>query len=351
MTRRVLHVTACFSTGVARAISTMVEMTPELEHHLLWEGDDDPTDVPFASAERLPAGLPARVRAVRRAARRTRCDVVHAHSSRAGVYARLAGVRAEIIYQPHAYKLLDPALVTPVRAPIHLVERILGSRTDQVVVLSGQEEQLARRLAPQAAITLLPNVPSLADHGPQPPSGLDRRRSVVMSGRVTAQKDPAYLADVARELRKADRTVSVRWLGGPDDPQLADRLVRQGVTVTGWLPPEELARELSQAGVYLHTATYEGFPLSVLDAAWCRAPVLVRDIPAFAGTALASVGPPAEAAARSLAVLDDPVLRRRVCAGSESLLTTMSREGQRRALARIYRLDQPACAATAAATA
>lgn len=337
--RRILHVTDCYSTGVGRAIDTAVSLTPEHEHHLLWAGEDDPSGVGFASTERLPRGLSQRVRAVRDTVARTGSEIVHAHSSRAGVYARLTGLDARVLYQPHAYKLLDPSLPRPARAAVALVERALGPRTDTVVVLSEEERALAERLAPSAAHVLVPNVPSLARPAPvvtDPDRSGPPPRTVVMSGRVSPQKDPEYLVTVATRLRESDPGVSVRWLGSPDDPRLAARLRAVGVEISGWLGAEDLTGALRSAGVYLHSAAYEGFPLSVLDAAACGLPVLVRDISAFAGTPLVRVAGPEDAATRVLEVLRGGEAWQTAVAGGRDLLASMDPAVQRSRLADLY---------------
>lgn len=335
--RRVLHVTDCYSTGVGRAVDTIVGLSPEHEHHLLWAGEDDPTGKGFASTHALPGSSLARLRAVRATVRATGADVVHAHSSRAGVYARAVPAGAPVVYQPHAYKLLDPRLPRAARTAVAAVERALGGRTDRVVVLSEQEARLAARLSPRAGRTVLPNVPSLASPGvraPQPDG--PRRRRVVMSGRVSPQKDPGWLAETAERLRERDPEVEVRWLGSADDPELTARLERAGVSVSGWLPADALVAELTAAGVYLHSAAYEGFPISVLDAAWCDAPVLAREIPAFAGTGLLTVADPAAAADRVLEVLAGGAVRERALRGARDLLREMNPQVQRQRLAEIY---------------
>lgn len=337
--RRILHVTDCYSTGVGRAIDTVVSLTPEHEHHLLWAGEDDPSGVGFASTRPLPRGLPQRVRAVRESVAQTGSEIVHAHSSRAGVYARLTGLDARVLYQPHAYKLLDPALPSPARAAVALVERALGPRTDTVVVLSEEERALAARLTPAAAHVLVPNVPTLARPAPvvtDPGRTGPPPRTVVMSGRVSAQKDPEYLVAVATRLRELDPGVSVRWLGSPDDARLAARLRAAGVEVTGWLQADELATALRDAGVYLHSAAYEGFPLSVLDAAACGLPVLVRDISAFAGTPLVRVAGPEDATTRVLEVLRGGEVWQAAVAGGRDLLASMDPAVQRARLTDLY---------------
>ena len=142
---RILHVTECFSTGVSRAVRTIAQLTPEHDHHLLYVGLDDPGDGTFASHRLLPDGTSARIRAVREVADSLGADVVHAHSSWAGVYARALPLSARVVYQPHGYKLTDTSASRPVRFAVAAAESVLGLRSDAVVALSPQEARLARQ--------------------------------------------------------------------------------------------------------------------------------------------------------------------------------------------------------------
>lgn len=335
--RRILHVTDCYSTGVGLAIDTLVALTPEHEHHLLHAGELDPAGKGYASAHPLPHGHLARVRAVRDTAERLVCDVVHAHSSRAGVYARATRLPAEVVYQPHCYKMLDGSLAAPARAGVALVEGALARRADQVVVLTAQEESWARRLSRSTPRVLVPNSAPLRGRVDRvPPEQGPRPRRVVMSGRVAPQKDPGYLAEVADRLHDLDPDVEVLWVGGVDDEGLADRLGAAGVTITGWCGPEETAAYLRSGGVYLHSARYEGFPLSVLDAAWCGLPVVVRDIPAFEGTSLVRVGGPEEAARTVHEVLAQGPALERAWRGAADLLDATDPQVQQARLRELY---------------
>ncbi|PRY63674.1 glycosyltransferase involved in cell wall biosynthesis [Knoellia remsis] len=328
---RVLHVTECYSTGVSRAIRRLVSLRPDAEHHLLWTGDDDPAADGFATCTPLPATPPARVRAVARVARDIDADVVHAHSSWAGVYARVAPLSAHVVYQPHGYKLTDPDLPPPLRAAYAVAERLLGARTDEVVALSPQETRLAARLSPQAVRQLIPNVATLAGPVPAAPQPV-----VAMAGRVSAQKGPEFFAEVARRVTATVPEVRMVWIGSADDERLGDVLTKAGVEITGWVDQRRLATLLSSASAYLHTAAYEGFPLSVLDAAVCDLPIIVRDIPAFEGTPLERVTDPAEAADTVLEVLARGPARERALAGARRLVARMSVDAQRAAAADLY---------------
>ena len=330
-----LHVTECFSTGVSRAIRAAVAALPEWEHHLLACGDDDPSRDGFVTVEQLPMGAARRIAVVNRRVRSLRPDLVHAHSSWAGVYARAAALPVPVIYQPHGYRVNDPDLPRAPRLAVMGAERLLGRNTDMVLALSQQEMRWARKLSPGAKAVMVPNAPTLPDC----PDGADDEREpvVVMSGRVSVQKDPAFFAALAERVGKQRGDVKFRWLGGRDDEPLARTLSRAGVVVTGWLSSEAIARELRHAAVYMHTATYEGFPLSVLDALACRTPVVVRDIAAFDGVGLVQVSTVEQAASAVFDILDGGPLLAQTRQRGEQVLASMNAGAQQRALQEAYR--------------
>ncbi|WP_043496649.1 glycosyltransferase [Georgenia sp. SUBG003] len=133
---RVLHVVESYGGGVASAIDAYVAATPELEHHILRrrrEGSlaGDASAATFASVTDLPGG-PQAVLAVRRALAVVRPAVLHAHSSRAGVYARLAvrdGRHVRIVYTPHCFAFERRNISLLVRTCCYVVERSLALNT------------------------------------------------------------------------------------------------------------------------------------------------------------------------------------------------------------------------------
>lgn len=105
-----------------------------------------------------------------------------------------------------------------------------------------------------------------------------------MVGRIAPQKDPKFFADVVAELRKDDVPLEAVWIGDGDG-DLRRLLTEARIRVTGWLSPSGV-EELLRGSVYVHSARYEGFPLSILDAAACRAPIVARRIAAVEHTDL-----------------------------------------------------------------
>jgi glycosyltransferase involved in cell wall biosynthesis len=160
-------------------------------------------------------------------------------------------------------------------------------------------------------------------------------REIVMVGRLCPQKDPRFFFDVSELVRSADSSVRFTWIGDGDD-HFKSLMSSAGVEVTGWLEKAELTERLTRASVYLHSACYEGFPLSVLDAAAMDLPIVLRDIDCFDGVGLEKVRHPREAAALILRLLDEPELCTSVRARNKALLDSMNIEVQRENINEIY---------------
>lgn len=328
---RILHVTECDGGGVIRAIDEIVSSTPEHDHLLLSRGSALQRDngSAFERSWTLPDGHIGRVRSLRQVLIESRADVIHAHSSWAGFYARVMRTEAPVIYQPHSYAFEAPDGVKSLA--FFIAEMLLARRATAVAVLSPRESELAKRLHKSSTRIFVPNVPTIMTADP---AARPRDRSVVMVGRLSRQKDPSYFGSLCRQVQKMDPSIAFKWIG---DGELRSRrrLERAGVEVTGWLADQELRDALSAAGLYVHSARYEGFPLSVLDAAACGAPVLARAIPAFNGTPITQVGSKAKLVRMILQFFADPT-GAEVHTDSFPLLDSMNRMAQAEALTRLY---------------
>jgi glycosyltransferase involved in cell wall biosynthesis len=97
---------------------------------------------------------------------------------------------------------------------------------------------------------------------------------------------------------------------GDGSPAIREELESAGVEVTGWLSREDVVRQLSSATVVLHTASWEGFPVLLLEAHELGLPILVRRIAAFDHLPDELVGASVEELAGKLRhLLDDPAAR------------------------------------------
>ena len=338
----VLHITECYDGGTGRAIAARVVNAPDHQHHLLWAGDEVPDPrVKWASTTPLPSGFRRRVRAISAAERALRPDYIHAHSSWAGAYARIVRRTAPIIYEAHCFRFDDPTLSGGSRMLFRLAEQIMARRTATFGVLTPREAQLVAGLSERASAVLIPNVPTL----PIVRSVMREPRVtspvVSMLGRIAPQKDPGFFLEVARRVRSAVPHVKFRWIGD-GSARDRERLLLAGVEVTGWLDAQGVAQSLLDTDVYFHSAAYEGFPLSVLDAAACGIPIAARSIPAFAHAPILSSGTVDGVAILIEGLLSDRLLLAAAGDANETLLSIMNEHALRRVLRQLYDNDEQA---------
>ncbi len=203
-------------------------------------------------------------------------DVIHLHSSFAGVTgaATLRGL-APAVYTPHGYSFTMKA--SPLkRGVFRTLERQVARHVAVLGAVSDDEARLAGDVIRAPRVRIVRNgIPEL-DPGQIPGAAPGQTPSVVAMGRVAPQRQPQQAAEI---LAAVGDLAPVSWLGGTtaDTPGL-DALAQAGVPVTGWLTREDALERLTLATVYLHWTAWDGMPLSILEAMAHDVVVIASDI-------------------------------------------------------------------------
>lgn len=346
----VLHVVEAYGGGLADAVGNFIASTPQVEHHLLYMPRQgiitDPAIVDAcASVTFLPRGHLNRVRATRAVTRRIRPDIVHAHSSYAGVYSRLAlsARKTPIVYSPHCFAFERRDYSMTIRRAFWAIERALCRNTSVYAACSDRELTLIHRLGNRPA-SLIVNVASRA-YRDRVRRSAPRDRSpitIAMVGRLTAQKGMDVFARVAQETLRAGAPARFVWIGG-GDPASAAPLLRTGVEVTGWLPPHEVVDALEDVDLYVHTGEWEGFPVGLLEAVALGVPSLVLAREYAQGLPSEMIASDADIAGRVVGLATDRGARQRLADLGAHALADHTPESQAHQLAALYDLvlDRP----------
>jgi glycosyltransferase involved in cell wall biosynthesis len=331
---RVLHVTEALGGGIQSAIANYVDGLDDAEHAIFARarhGLETHELGAWGVAEELYEGpLPGFFRRLRAKVIEERPDIVHLHSSFAGAARAVLPWGTRIVYSPHCFAMERRDVPHVVRWVYGAIELALAQRPQVVVAVSPREANIARRLGPRnpAFVVLNPS--------PFDPSSREEpeERDVVMVGRISAQKDPAFFAEVARQF--AGEHVRFAWVGDGDDPK-GDVLEESGVEVTGWLAPPQLRHRLSVASLYVHTAAWEGGPVSTIEAAAMGVPILARDIPSMRSLGYSLGGTTASELADNVKqFFDDPEFREQVVAATEAVASETSKPAMASALRSAY---------------
>ena len=283
--------------------------------------------IPMRRAVSPGADLLATMR-LARLMRHGRYDIVHCHSSKAGVIGRVAACiagRPHVCYTPHGFSYLIPGPGR--RRRLYLtIERVLGHFTDRLIAVSPSEgtEAVQRGVVPADRVAVIENGLDL-DELPGPEERAKVRTEygwkddVLVVGTVArqmAQKDPfTWLRTAAAVARTHDRVRFV-WVNGGELLAASKRLAQtldlgDRMTFLPYVP--NASRIMAGFDVLMLSSRFEGLSYVVLEAMGLGKPVVATDV---LGTRdviehgknglLAPPGEPQALADHLRAVLDQP---------------------------------------------
>jgi glycosyltransferase involved in cell wall biosynthesis len=331
---RVLHVTQTTITGTARVVADVARSQQEAGWdirvaspageplvgwlrdagvpHLRWEATRAPGPATAAEVVRLD-----------RIVRGTAPDLLHLHSSKAGLAGRAAvrGSRATI-FQPHAWSFA--AVGGAARRATIAWERAAARWADVVLCVSEGERRRGEQAGVAGRYRVVPNGVDLdrfragdsaARDDARRRLGLDPGPLAVCVGRLSRQKGQDLLLAAWPTVRREVPEAQLVLVGGGDldgDPELPSGVAAVGdqPEVTGWL---------HAADVVVAPSRWEGMSLGVLEAMASGRSVVAAEVEGMA-EALGDEGtgalvPPEDSGALVAAVV--PRLRDRAGADQE----------------------------------
>jgi glycosyltransferase involved in cell wall biosynthesis len=272
-----------------------------------------------------------------------RPQVVHAHSSKAGILARAAAKAAgvpKVFYTPHGYGFLMADRPAASRALYRLVETA-AARSATTVACSPSEAAHARRLGGRVETVCDAYLGDFPE--PLPHEGL----VAGSCGRLTAARNPDAWVLLAQRLTDSRNGLRLAWIGGGEDEarvrtHLENMNLTGKVEITGWLPADDARRRLAGLDLFVHYSRWDALPNAVLEAMAAGLPVVASDIPgnrdavAHGETGLL-VRTEVELLEACQRLVDDPALRRRLgAAGRERVRREFSRDRLIAELSRLY---------------
>lgn len=274
-----------------------------------------------------------------------RPDVVHAHSSKAGLLVRLSARRRGVptVYTAHGWPFQKGAPLIQ-RLVSWAGEAVAGHWWGEVICVTEAERVRALRsfVVPRSRVHVVANgLPDVTVSRRERPRG---RIVAIMVARVAPPKDHAGVLR-AMALLDDDRCI-LRFVGGGPGLEAAasfsrDLKLERRVEFLG--DREDVAELLADADVGLLWSRYEGMPLAVLEAMRAGLPVIANDLPG-AVELLGSCGvvtqhdPAALADALRMLIDDPPRAAQLGACGRRRFVEHFSIERSEQATADVYRV-------------
>lgn len=218
-------------------------------------------------------------------------DIVHCHSSKAGILGRLAGKVCKvgkIIYTPNAYAFQSPEISFKKKKLYVVAERFLSRKCcDMTINVSNGEmyEALNNNIDEKNKFTLIYNgIPEI-----DIPDKKELRNHLLLksdvtyvgfTGRCVAQKDPFTFLEIAKTVLKQKEKVEFLYIGDGDLQESMEQ----------WIEKENLQDKIHMLGfrkdaskivgtldIYLSTALYEGLPYSMIEAMRAGVPIIATN--------------------------------------------------------------------------
>lgn len=285
---KVLHIVEAFAGGIVTYLQTLINgLGDDYCSYILYalrpETPEDPEKLfkpgtVLIRSKHLTRNIDFKkdflaFREVREITGQIQPDIVHLHSSKAGVIGRWAlnGRKVPIFYTPHGYSFLMDC--HPLKKSLYyLIEKATGFHAGMTIACGKREYEYGKRVSRQ--ITYVNNsidttfLDSLNLETEKTGSPI----SVCTLARITQQKNPALFNQIAERFPE----IHFVWIG---DGELREQLTSKNIEITGWLSKEMALAKMTESAVFLLPSRWEGLPLSVLEAMYCKRFCIVSNVP------------------------------------------------------------------------
>lgn len=301
-----------------RGLLDEIDALPNVERHLI-------------PMRRLPH--PGDIRALLRVwcclARYGPFDVVHGHSSKGGVYARLTARLhgARCLYTPHALATLSPTVGRAAWLTYAGVEWLLAPLSDAIICCSEIERDHATQLH------LAPRHLAVITHGIRPFELADSHALrcafqladdtvlVGFVGRLEPQKAPDILVEAALHLLRQGIKLHIAVVGeGSLQRSLHAQTEQAGLARHfSWLGNVRGRDAMASFDILAMPSRYEGFPYTLLEALHIGVPIVCTPVGGAADTVthdvnglIVPIGAPDRLADSLRTLVQSPALRQRM---------------------------------------
>jgi len=287
---KVLHISETFVTGVYTYIQSICKYTSNhknIKTFVIYSPNREGTekhdfDKDFSKDTSLiPVSMQREIsftndlksyREIKKNIKKIKPDVIHLHSSKAGVLGRIASKvypKARVYYTPNGYSFLREDISATKQKLFKFIELSISKLFGGATIACGDtEHEYAKTIGKSIMVRNGIDLDELKPIKVRPSNEL---KSIVTLGRISPQKNPQLFNQVAESFPE----LSFVWIG---DGELRHLLTAKNIEITGWLARNEALNLLAHHDVYMQTSLWEGLPFTIIEAMALRKPVLATNV-------------------------------------------------------------------------
>ncbi|OTA73503.1 hypothetical protein BHL79_08405, partial [Limosilactobacillus reuteri] len=212
-------------------------------------------------------------------------DIVHLHSSKAGVIGRIAAIglrkRVKVIFTVHGWAFTDGVSSTLKKHLYRKIEKSVARFTDLFICVSNYDAKIGIR---DGVLNNKSNVVVIHNGSPLPQQNevnysIHSPIRLVMIARFSHQKDQKTLINAVAKLPKSDYRLT--FVGDGETLNTNKKIVsnlnlNKNIKFVGF--KDDVSKELIENDVYILSTHYEGLPISIIEAMSYGLPILATDV-------------------------------------------------------------------------
>ncbi|TRX09714.1 glycosyltransferase [Flavobacterium gawalongense] len=208
------------------------------------------------------------------ALRRLNPDVIHLHSSKAGVLGRFACFllfkKKKVFYTPHGYSFLRTDISIWNKKTYWIIEKsfqkLFGGET---IACGDTEYEIAKKIGKSSLVRNGINIEYVTKKSAEYKNEV---LTIGIVGRITFARNPKLFNAIAIKFPDFNFV----WIG---DGELGHEITAPNIRITGWfLERDHALKELNAIDIYIQTSLWEGLPIAVLEAMAMKKPVIATNI-------------------------------------------------------------------------
>lgn len=199
-------------------------------------------------------------------------DIVHLHSSKAGVIGRIASkayLNAKVYYTPNGYSFVRQDISLFKKKLFKTTEYLTNKLFGGITIACGDTEfELAKRIGKAILIRNGIDVKSLSHLIKKPNNNIF---TIGCIGRLSPQKNPYLFNCIAERLPN----IKFIWIGGGE---LKHQMPSKNIELLGWMDREDALKKVAEFDAYIQTSLWEGLPFTIIEAMSLKKPIIATNV-------------------------------------------------------------------------